>query len=234
MKIIKEIKIVNQDESTEVADIGADAVNVDYNNTTVKAELDRLNTTDNSLLNTQTNQGNTLTSLQSQVSSLASGSPKEVYATVAALQNANPDTGVYIVSADGHIYSWTKNQSGDPVDLGVYQATGIADKSVSIRHLDDNLRNNVDSLFETSINVFNKEKSLKNKALTTWSQSITTSNYTYDSNGWLTSEPIPCNPGETYYFYRYETDNSQHVLTVNNVGFFNEDRSYNSVEIGES
>ena len=38
---IKEIKIVNQDQSTEIADIGADAINVDYNDTTVKAELDK-------------------------------------------------------------------------------------------------------------------------------------------------------------------------------------------------
>ena len=41
---IKEIKIVNQDQSTEIADIGADAVNVDYNDTTVEAELDKLKT----------------------------------------------------------------------------------------------------------------------------------------------------------------------------------------------
>ena len=45
---IKEIKIVNQDESTEVADIGADAINIDYNDTTVKAELDKLDN-DNSI-----------------------------------------------------------------------------------------------------------------------------------------------------------------------------------------
>ena len=41
---IKEIKIVNQDESTEIADIGADAINIDYNDTTVEAELDKLKT----------------------------------------------------------------------------------------------------------------------------------------------------------------------------------------------
>lgn len=48
---IKEIKIVNQDESTEIANIGADAADVDYNDTTVKAELDRLNAIINSLIN---------------------------------------------------------------------------------------------------------------------------------------------------------------------------------------
>lgn len=44
---IKQLKIINQDESTEIADIGADAQNVDYNDTTVKAELDKLNSDHN-------------------------------------------------------------------------------------------------------------------------------------------------------------------------------------------
>ena len=47
---IKEIKIVNQDQSTEIADIGADAVNIDYNDTTVEAELDKLKTDIRTLL----------------------------------------------------------------------------------------------------------------------------------------------------------------------------------------
>ena len=85
---IKEIKIVNQDGSTEIADIGADAQNVDYNNTTVKAELDKLNTVDNSLINTQISQGNTLTNLQSQVSSLASN-VEIVFMPVAYYENSN-------------------------------------------------------------------------------------------------------------------------------------------------
>ena len=64
---IKEIKIVNQDESTEVADIGADAINVDYNNTTVKAELDKLNTDDNVNKNNITNLQNGLNTTNSNL-----------------------------------------------------------------------------------------------------------------------------------------------------------------------
>lgn len=52
---IKEIKIVNQDQSTELANIGADSINVDYNDTTVKAELDKLNTDNNTNKNNITN-----------------------------------------------------------------------------------------------------------------------------------------------------------------------------------
>lgn len=52
---IKQLKIINQDQSTEVADIGADAVNIDYNDSTVKAELDKLNTDNNVSKNNITN-----------------------------------------------------------------------------------------------------------------------------------------------------------------------------------
>lgn len=128
---IKEIKIINQDESTEIADIGANAENVDYNDTTVKAELDKLNTVDDSIMNIQANQGTTLNNLELAVSNLASGSPKGAYVSATALKTANPNTGVYVVTGNGHIYSWTKNQSEDPVDLGIYQATEIANGSVT-------------------------------------------------------------------------------------------------------
>lgn len=80
--------------------------------------------------------------LQTQINSLASGSPKDVYATVAALEAANPDTGVYIVSADGHIYSWTKNGT-DATDLGVYQATSISDDSITMAMLKDEAKDNM-------------------------------------------------------------------------------------------
>ena len=95
---IKQLKIINQDQSTEIADIGADAVNIDYNDTTVKAKLDELNTT------TNFNTGE-INSLKTSVSSLSSGSPKGSYTNAAAIVSANPDTGVYIAQDNGHIYS---------------------------------------------------------------------------------------------------------------------------------
>ena len=69
------------------------------------------------------------------VNSLASGSPKGTYTDSAALKAANPDTGVYIATGNGHIYSWTKNQTGEPIDLGVYQSTGISENNPVIRNL---------------------------------------------------------------------------------------------------
>ena len=125
---IKQLKIINQDESTEIADIGANAENVDYNDTNVKLKLDELSnnvdTNTTNISNEITTRANSVASLQSQIRGLASGSPKGTYATVAALTSANPDTGVYIVTANGHIYSWVKNGSS-AIDLGVYQAASF-------------------------------------------------------------------------------------------------------------
>lgn len=136
---IKEIKIVNQDQSTEVADIGAEAVNVDYNDTTVKDELDKLNVTDNSLINKQTNQGNILTNLQSQVSSLASGGPAGVYATVAALTSADPDhSKIYLVSENGHWYYYNDGWQ----DGGIYQSS-VNPIDVTIQPKNSNYLKNV-------------------------------------------------------------------------------------------
>ena len=46
-------------------------------------------------------------------------SPKGAYATIAALEAADPPSGVYIVTSDGHIYAWT--HGGSATDLGAYQ-----------------------------------------------------------------------------------------------------------------
>lgn len=93
----------------------------------------------NSDINTQNGK---ITQIENLVNSLASGSPKGVYATTSALISANPDTGVYIVTADGHIYSWSKD--GDsPIDLGVYQSTGIDDNSIIISMLNSTINGNI-------------------------------------------------------------------------------------------
>lgn len=68
--------------------------------------------------------------LQNQINSLASGSPKGVYDTLNNLISNNPDTGVYIITENGHIYSWTKN-GNNAIDLGIYR-TSVADKSISL------------------------------------------------------------------------------------------------------
>lgn len=80
--------------------------------------------------------------LQNQINSLASGSPKGNYATVDALVTGNPETGVYVVTENGHIYSWTKDAE-NAIDLGVYQATGVSDKEITVKKLSDSLRDSL-------------------------------------------------------------------------------------------
>jgi hypothetical protein len=65
-----------------------------------------------------------------EVANALDGSPKGVFSTFADLQAAYPTgaTGVYLVTGNGHIYSW---DGFVWADRGVYQATGFADGSVT-------------------------------------------------------------------------------------------------------
>lgn len=68
--------------------------------------------------------------VDTKTASIASGSPKGTYATVTDLTNAFPsgNTNIYIVTANGNWYYW----SGTAWTAGgVYQSTGIADKTVT-------------------------------------------------------------------------------------------------------
>ncbi|MBQ3408901.1 MAG: hypothetical protein IJH12_06845 [Clostridia bacterium] len=115
----------------------------------LNARLDAENGNVNNAIQTEkNNRTNADNNLQNQINSLASGSPKGVYATTAALVSANPDTGVYVVTADGHVYSWTKNGSS-AMDLGVYQATEIEDESITQKKLNQKLIGNVYHIIKT-------------------------------------------------------------------------------------
>lgn len=92
--------------------------------------------------------------LQNQINSLASGSPKGSYSSVSDLVNANPDTGVYVIQADGHLYSWTKNGQ-NAIDLGLYQSMKIANGSIT--------RNMTDFLKSDDFQLFNKNVAIPNK-----------------------------------------------------------------------
>ena len=54
---------------------------------------------------------NRVTSVENELSSVASGSPKGVYATLSDLESAYPigADGIYVVQADGHWYFWNGN-----------------------------------------------------------------------------------------------------------------------------
>lgn len=227
---IKEIKIVNQDGSTELADIGADAVNVDYNDTTVKAELDKLNnnvdTNTTNISSEIATRANAITNLQSQVSSLASGGPAGVYATVAALTTADPDHNkTYIVSADGHWYYYNNGWQ----DGGTYQAVEINKHSLDGSEFVDNIITNKKLKSFTSISDYQQTNLLENVE---WLKNKRYSGGTwYDSvDFYTTAEPIPVIPGEDIFCNGYaglyldlsEMDENQAYLRTRRIGHSNE------------
>lgn len=80
---------------------------------------------------------NRVSGVENELSSVASGSPKGVYSTLAALQAAYPTgtTGIYVVSANGHWYYWNGSAW---TDGGVYQAAEIS--NVNVLELDQDLQ----------------------------------------------------------------------------------------------
>lgn len=144
---IKEIKIINQDGSTELANIGADAVNVDYNNTNVKSKLDELSnnidTNTTNISNEMIARANAVTNLQSQINELADGSPLPV----SSISKMTDTKRIYVLTTNGHWY-WFNGTSW--VDGGVYQA---AEDSETVNQLkqDINEYNNLGSINISSI-----------------------------------------------------------------------------------
>lgn len=77
-----------------------------------------------------------------KANAMTSGSPKGVYSTLSALKTAFPTgtSGAYLVTADGKWYYWDSTlATPDWTAGGVYQSTGIADKSVTFSMLEDSL-----------------------------------------------------------------------------------------------
>ena len=132
MDKLKYIKLENEDGSySNSIPLSVDADHVEILSETGTSNLaDYIDKNDIALSNLE----KATTRNTSSIEGLASGSPKGTYATTAALIAANPDTGVYIVTADGHVYSWTKNGSS-AIDLGVYQASDVGDNSVNVNKI---------------------------------------------------------------------------------------------------
>lgn len=127
-----------------------------------------------------------ITNLQTMISSIASGSPKGVYATLADLETAFPTgaDGIYVVSADGHWYYWNGLAwtSG-----GVYQATQLGVNSVKLEQLKRDISDNFES-----INLFDKRTIISGGY---WGSS---GNVETQPNSQYSSQFIPVNYGTTY------------------------------------
>ena len=157
---------------------------------------------------------------QETVSALASGSPKGYYTNAAALKAANPETGVYIATGNGHIYAWTKNSTSDPVDLGLYQAAQLEDESVT----DEKIKNvSIDKVNEVS-NVYT-ENYLNKDNVRLGTYNINNGNFnpgksTYQGNVYesYTSDFIECSSNQNF---------MKNWMNVGNeVTFWNENKNF--------
>ena len=101
----------------------------------IKGYIDPIQTTFENRVNAS------LSSMQSQIDGVASGSPKGVYATKSALSTADPDHDfIYLVTADGKWYYYDESES-DWVAGGVYQSTGVIDDEITYDKLNYSIKN---------------------------------------------------------------------------------------------
>lgn len=83
---------------------------------------------------------NSITTMNSQITSLSSGSPAGTYATVAALTSADPShSNIYVVLEDGKWYYYNTSSSTWTAG-GTYQSTGIGVNEVDSENLVNNLK----------------------------------------------------------------------------------------------
>ncbi len=89
---------------------------------------------------------NSIKSIQTQVNSVASGSPKGVYASVSALTSAFPDGNgnIYVVSSDGGWYYWNGSAW---IKGGIYQSTGVGEGTVNLTSLNTSMQTQANKLF---------------------------------------------------------------------------------------
>lgn len=100
--------------------------------------LAQLNST--SEIYSKTRMDEKLANVEDLISNIGNASPKGVYATLADLQTAYPTgtDGIYVVTDDGHWYYWDGLAW---TDGGTYQATAIAESSISAKELDTDVAN---------------------------------------------------------------------------------------------
>lgn len=72
---------------------------------------------------------------------------KGAYNNISDLINANPESGIYIINENGHIYEWTKDGT-DTIDLGYYLPKNlIAEEAQERKNKDDELQRKLNSIF---------------------------------------------------------------------------------------
>ena len=103
-----------------------------------------------------------VSSVENELSSVASGSPKGVYATLSDLETAYPtgEEGIYVVSANGHWYYWDATNE-EWTDGGVYLSTGnVVPETRTIAGI--SLENDISSADLTNALTYENSTNIKN------------------------------------------------------------------------
>ena len=91
------------------------------------------------------NQNNAITEIDDKVKSAVSGTPKGVYATLSALESADPDHNyIYVVSANGNWYYYDTTESAW-TSGGTYQSSGIGTGAIDLAELESNVKYSINS-----------------------------------------------------------------------------------------
>ena len=90
--------------------------------------------------------------IQTELSSVASGSPKGVYDTLSDLETAYPDgtEGIYVVLADGHWYYWN-SVNNEWNDGGTYLSTGDAAGEDDVSILKVEIKNKIEKPYQLDL-----------------------------------------------------------------------------------
>ena len=138
--------------------------------------------------------------VDTQIQSVASGSPKDVFATLTDLQNAFPtgDTNIYIVSADGNWYYWDGSAwtAG-----GVYQGKVLEDRIVTPRKT---------SFFTIGKNLFNPATVNKGYVVDSNSGNLLTSD-TFHASDYIEVEPSTTYIKTSVYAYAFYDENKIYI-----------------------
>lgn len=124
------------------------------------------------------------------------------YQSVEALETANPETGVYVVTENGHIYSWIKDAE-NAIDLGVYQAIKLSEESVNYNNLSQILKN-ISNIRIPILNI------VKNHYI------FRTGIISSELIGWSYTQPFELKKNETIVYFNKGTDNNVAMISVSN------------------
>ena len=147
-----------------------------------------------------------LANMSNQIVTATSGSPKGVYATVAALESADPSHDyIYVVTADGKWYYYNTSLTAWTAG-GTYQATEISDSDPTIAYILDNIDDLQNAKDDTIDTIYYTDQDFKTNNLisdliwydgyfTTEDGTRTSTQYTVS---YSTSDPFKVESGFTY------------------------------------